>query len=287
MSFWDNVSQNPVSEAIAKPLRKAGVGTPFLPGSHDPGSAFAKATEGGGWQHPVDMYHSILNTAKGNNLGPASSGNGSSPAAAAIPGGFDPSNPFGGGFSDFAKYLANQRQNDLQKGMDFGGGYFGQGNPQIAEIEKAQQQRALTGFSPDERRAYEQNASSGINQQMSTGLRQLHGQLAGRGVYGGAAAGAAIPILSQANQERGKVENQLNAADYGARQKALEDYKNTVTGEREGLLGTGFGFAGLGASDRANALQYGLGQNYINALKAGAGGAQMPSPPQDKGWFSF
>ncbi len=198
---------------------------------------------------------------------------------------YDPAHPFGGNVDDMSKYLAAQRAKDVASGMEFAGGQFGQGNAQIAEVERRQHDRAFNGMSPEERAAYNDQASRGINQQMSTGLRQLRGALSTNGVHGGAAAGAAIPILSNANSARATAASNLNLADMQVRDKALNDYKNTLTGEREGQLGTAYGFAGLGAADRANALQYGLGQSNLNAAQAGQVG--MPTPSESKPWWQI
>lgn len=165
---------------------------------------------------------------------------------------------------------AEHRTNDFQTGIDFAKNYFGEGNPEMAQILAQRKERAL-GLNKNEVQAYRERGSQGINQQMATGIRALKGVQASSGVRGGAAGAQAIPIVNRADQARAGLERDISIADMERRSKELGDYEHTLTGERAGTLGTGFGFAGMGAADRANEMEYGLGKDFLNTYKADAG----------------
>ncbi len=229
-------------------------------------------------QTPAEPAQELNTAGTAYNPFTGTSADPTSPAGRAAAPAPAPTNPYGTTFdvAGLAKHLHDARMADVGEGMGFAGNFYGQGNAQMAEIENAQRQRALNGFSPEERSTYSQAANQGINQQLSTGIRAVRGAQATNGVRGGAAGGQFAPVLNQANQARAKSETDLNVADYAARQRALSDYQGTVSGERSGMLGTAFGFAGAGAGDRASALQYGLGQDDLMKANAGVAAAGTP-----------
>lgn len=180
-------------------------------------------------------------------------------------------------FKELAKYLEEQRGGDIKKGLDFGKQYFGEGNKDMAEILNTRRERAM-GLNQNEMNLMRERAGAGINQQMATGMRQLRGVQAGSGVRGGAAAAQGIPIVNQANQARGAAERDIALADMQRRSQELSNYETSLTGERAGLLGTGFGFASMGAADRSGAMQYGLATDALNKWNGGSGMSEGEKP---------
>ena len=180
-------------------------------------------------------------------------------------------NPWGttydvAGLSDWMK---TQRQGDMKEGLDYGKNFFGAGNPQMKEILDTKRSRAM-GLNGAEIQALRENATSGINQTMATGLRQNAGILARNGVHGGAAVGANSSVLARANTDRANAERDIGIEDMRRRGQALDDYEHTVTGERAGLMGTAASFADMGAGERSSALQYGLGKDNEAAYSGAA-----------------
>lgn len=171
--------------------------------------------------------------------------------------------------------LVARSQYDQQNAYDAGNArfnpLFGMNDPAMAEIMKARRDAA---FGQDGMAAQLRSQGvAGINNTMSTGLRQLRGMQAGSGVRGGAALGQAMPILSQANQARSGLESNIAIADMERRRGALDGLESTVTGERAGLLGANFGWMGLDSANRNNAMQYLTSQGFLDAANAGAAGA--------------
>lgn len=176
---------------------------------------------------------------------------------------------------------AGSRMNDIQSGIAFGSPYFGHGNPEIDEILKTRRERAL-GLNANEMQLMRERASSGINKQMQTGLRALHGAQAGSGVRGGAAAAQTIPVLNQANEARAGAERDIALADMARRSSELGNYEHSLTGERAGLLGTGLSFATLGSGDRASTKESELiGKGITDYQKM----ADEAKTPEERSWL--
>lgn len=150
--------------------------------------------------------------------------------------------------------FAYDRNKDIEDGKARFDPLFGMNDPQMAEIIKARKAAAFgTDGMAEQLRG---QGVAGINSTMATGMRGLRGMQASSGVRGGAALGQAMPILAQANQARSGLESNIAIADMERRRGALDGLESTLTGERAGSLGAQFGWAGLGANDRSNALQY-------------------------------
>lgn len=185
--------------------------------------------------------------------------------------------------SGMVDYFKGQREGDVEAGKARFDPLFGMNNPEMAEIIKARRAAAFgTDGMADQLRS---QGVAGINSTMATGLRGLRGSQALSGVRGGAALGQAMPVLSQANQARSGLESNIAIADMERRRTALDGLESTMTGERAGSLGAQFGWAGLGAGDRNNALQYITSADFMaNARKGvgagGGGGAQK----EGKSW---
>lgn len=176
---------------------------------------------------------------------------------------------------------SDSRMNDIQSGIAFGSPYFGHGNPEMDEILKTRRERAM-GLNANEMQLMMERASGGINKQMQTGLRALHGAQAGSGVRGGAAAAQSIPVVNQANEARAGAERDIALADMARRSSELGNYEHSLTGERAGLLGTGLSFATLGSADRANARENDLiGKGLTDYQKM----ADEAKTPEEKAWF--
>jgi len=156
------------------------------------------------------------------------------------------------------------RQNDMATGKDLLKEYFGPGNVQMNKVITAREQAA---YGNDPRaQLLRDEAIANQNQAMQGAMRGLSGQLATSGVRGGAAGGLGLQVAAQAAQQRGSLERQLSADELARRDQALSALESTLTGERAGELGGMFGYAGLGAADRANEAQTGLGQDYLDYL---------------------
>lgn len=160
----------------------------------------------------------------------------------------------------FATYLKGEREKDLAQGQGMASKYFD--TPEMKALIDIRKHN-VDGMSGNEQLALREQGMAGINAQLGTGMRALRGQLGASGVRGGAAAGAAIPMLMQSNAQRGTLERDIQIKNEEAKRGALDAYERTLTGERAGKLGTMFGYAGLGAGDRSGAMQYGLGQDYM------------------------
>jgi hypothetical protein len=177
-----------------------------------------------------------------------------------------------------ANWMKQNRESDMNEGMAKGSQYFGAGNPQMAEILDTKRTRAL-GLNGAEIQALRERANSGINSTMAAGLRANASTMARNGVHGGAAVGANTAVLARANQSRGDAERDIAIEDMRRRGQALDDYEKSVTGERAGILGMGASYADLGAGERSSALQYGLGNDFLNYYK----GAAEANPNFDDG----
>jgi hypothetical protein len=170
----------------------------------------------------------------------------------------------------------SRRESDRKEGEAFALPLFGDGNARMAEIMEQQKARAL-GLNGAEVGVMRDRGLQGINQQLATNLRQLKGLQGATGLMGGASLGQALPSLSKATQARAGLETDIALADMQRRGEELDRYERTVTGERNGLVGTQIGFMGLGAADASNARQFVLGQDFINGLR-GAGGGKGAMP---------
>ncbi len=171
-----------------------------------------------------------------------------------------------------AEEMGRSRDADLASGLNFGSHFFGEGNPEMAAIIEQRRQRAM-GLNGAEIQAMRERASRGINATMATGLRENRAIAGANGIHGGAAVGANSSIIARANESRGAAERDIALADMQRRGTELNGYESTLTGERAGLLGTGLGFANMGATDRSGAMQYGLGHDFMNSYAGAAGAA--------------
>lgn len=164
------------------------------------------------------------------------------------------------GMTNFLKGNTNQ---DIASGKAFADQYFGNNNPQIAQIESAEQQQ-MKGFSQAQINAMRDQGTSQINSQVGTGIHALAGMNSANHIAGGAAAAGALPLLSNANTQEAQLANNINVANIAQQNAGLANYQSTVTGERAGDLGTTFGIAGLGAADSSGAMQYVLNNGFLN-----------------------
>lgn len=180
-------------------------------------------------------------------------------------------------YTTLVDYAKDQRDQDLGAGKDFFSKYFGEGNADMAEIIKARKAAAY-GTDPTYALQRAQGVNS-INSQMQTAMRGLGSRLSASGIRGGAAAAMGAPLAREALQARQGFETNMAVNEQKRKDAALQSLESTLTGERGGLLGGMFGFAGLGAQDRGNALQSILGQDYIKSAQQGLDAAsQKPEP---------
>lgn len=176
------------------------------------------------------------------------------------------------GYVDWAE---DQRERDMQKGKEWGEQYYGAGNPEIKAIMDLWKNRA-TGMDPTEVNLMRERGTAGINQQLATNMRALRGLQATNGVRGGAAIGQALPAMTQANQARAGLERDIALTDMARRDAALRALESTVTGERQGLVGSQLGWAGMGATDRSTGLGYVLSKDEIERLRGLVNDAANP-----------
>lgn len=160
-------------------------------------------------------------------------------------------------------WLNGQTNSGINSGLNFASGYFGNNNPQIAQIESAEQQQ-MKGFSQAQINAMRDQGTSQINAQVGTGIHALAGMNSANHIAGGAAAAGALPLLSNANTQEAQLANNINVASIAQQNQGLSNFQNTVTNERAGGLNTAFGVAGLGTANDNAAMQYGLGGDYLN-----------------------
>lgn len=191
-------------------------------------------------------------------------------ASAASPGGPLPnvsgSYPAGMGGTDFsglASWMNGQTNQNLGAGQTFANGYFGRNNPQVAQIEDAEQQQ-MKGFSQAQINAMRDQGTSQINSQVGTGMHALAGMNSAKHIAGGAAAAGAMPLLNNANTQQAQLANNINVANIAQQNAGLGNYQSTVTNERAGGLNTALGVAGLGSANTFGAMQYGLGRDYLD-----------------------
>lgn len=165
------------------------------------------------------------------------------------------------------EWMRGKREGDIQTGQDWASQFFGANNPQMKEIIDA---RHAAAFGPDTQTQLAREAGTeGINRSVQSALRQFSGRLPSTGVRGGAAgAMAGLMARDAVSQTRG-LERDLAINEMERRRKALGDYESSLTGERAGLLGTTFGYAGLGSQDRYGGMSYLKGLDFFNnALRA-------------------
>jgi hypothetical protein len=169
-----------------------------------------------------------------------------------------------------------EREKDLSQGRTRGQELFGEGSMGTRSQDQinqgfqdiiARRQQALSGMSPEERNAMESQVLGGINQGVQTQSRQLRAMQGAQGLRGGAAVGQQAQLLQQGQRDIAGAQQNIFLQDLAARRGALDSYEQTQAAEQErrnkerlGQLSTEFGYAGLGAAERAGAGQIALGQ---------------------------
>lgn len=168
-------------------------------------------------------------------------------------------------------WMKTQREGDITGGMDFAKGYFGADNPAMAEILAARKAQAFgtDGATQLAREAGTEN----INRSVQTALRQFAGRLPGTGVRGGAAGAMAGMLTRDAVGQTRGLERDLAINEMARKADALKAYESSLTGERAGLLGTGFAHAGMGSQDRYGGMQFLQGGDFLKQAQAAMGGS--------------
>lgn len=162
-------------------------------------------------------------------------------------------------------WMKSQREGDMAGGMDFAGKHFGAGNADMAEVLAARKNAAF-GLDRETQLAREAGTEN-INRSVQTALRQFAGRLPGTGVRGGAAGAMAGMMTRDAVGQTRGLERDLALNEMARKREALGQYESSLTGERAGLLGTGFAHAGMGSQDRYGAMQYLQGLDFLNAAR--------------------
>jgi hypothetical protein len=198
----------------------------------------------------------------------------------------------------------------LAKGEAKGKEYFGAGslgrleNPYAKEQSDilARRKSSLAGLAAPEYQALREDAYSGLNQGLQTGLRQLRSQQGASGVRGGAATAQGMNLANAAQQQRRGLERDLLLKNYGIKQEALGNYEKTAGGlsqfdqgmqkynigqgakEKYGQLGTMMGYGQLGQGVGGLAQGDVLSQAMLDAANQQRADADaMRTSPQ--GWW--
>lgn len=193
------------------------------------------------------------------------------------------------GYEKLAAKLQAQLWNDIGKAKNWADPMFGRNDPDMARLIEEREKMAY-GTDTRGMDLARARGMTGINSTLATNLRQLKGMQGASGLRGGAAIGQALPALTGATQARAGLERDLQLGEMDRRAAAMKDLETTMTGERAGALGTTFGLAGLGSQNRYGALQYLLGDKYLQGALAqqaalgGSGGVPVGRPPGD--WLS-
>jgi hypothetical protein len=174
------------------------------------------------------------------------------------------------------KWIDGNTDAGIKSGEDYFTKYYGLNNPEVQSALIAMKNRAMGGLTMPEMTALRDRGTAGINSQTATNLHQLRGVMGASGVHGGAAGGAALPVLNTAAQQRTKLEGDIANADLNMRQGALKDYYSMLTNERGGFLGSVMGMAGVKGASANSGLAGALSIDQIKSLsdlvaKLGAG----------------
>jgi hypothetical protein len=144
------------------------------------------------------------------------------------------------------------------------------------------------GLSDPEFNTLRGRAADDLNRGTQTNLRLLRNQQAMSGIRGGAAGAQALNLLSDAGRSRANLNSDLAAQDIALRRQGVNDLEGTISSDRAGRIGTMFGMAGLGATDRANAQQQVLGEDFLkyyrNNLANLPGAPGSPDAPKPTWW---
>jgi hypothetical protein len=170
----------------------------------------------------------------------------------------------------------------------FGEGKLGrigeQRSTDVADII-ARRREALGGMSSTENQAAKDQLFNQVNRDTQTNLRALRGIQGATGQNGGAAVNQQIGVLGAGQSARKDLERDLMLKNIDLRGQALNNYETSVAGaetneqnqkifnldqisrEKEGMLTTQFGLAGLGQAERASL----RGLSAVNGVLASAG----------------
>lgn len=184
------------------------------------------------------------------------------------------------------KDSADARNKDWEQGKKMFGGLFGSDNPEFAKV--MEQMRGIASGNDGYANKLRQSGVSGINNQMSSGLRQLRGLQATSGVRGGAALGQAIPLVNSANQARAGLESDINIADMSRRQNAIGSLYGMMSNERAGETALPLGWAGLGSQDRFGNMGYLATMGQQDLARQQLANAMNSQPGKTtNGWTDF
>lgn len=84
--------------------------------------------------------------------------------------------------------------------------------------------KAIDGFTPQEREALSYNGRTAINSQLSSGMRAAQGFNVGRNIKGGFAGAAFQPAIRSSIDARRGLENDIMLAELGEKARALTEY---------------------------------------------------------------
>jgi hypothetical protein len=163
-----------------------------------------------------------------------------------------------GGAASSAPNYGKQVADDIAAGKSMMGDLFADGSlgrmtdSRAAEMQALldRQKAGLDGMTPEEMQAAREQGISGINQQLSTNMRQFGDMAAANGVRGGSAMGLQMQALGQAQNASGELSRKLILDNMGQKNIAMDRYGNTLTGQQKTELGIQDKNLGLTAQEK-------------------------------------
>jgi hypothetical protein len=152
-----------------------------------------------------------------------------------------------------ANNYAMERNRDLEAGFQRGHAMF-YDDPDMQSL-RAKRMDLSKGYSGSELGAMKAQAESEISGQRSNYLKQLASK-AGRAGIGGARGVAMQAAADKGFQgNRAELERKMTLDNANLTRQGTNDLQDFLMRQRFGELGTGLGYAELGANDRASAAQ--------------------------------
>lgn len=198
--------------------------------------------------------------------------------------------------TDIAKRYESSRESDMAKGRARGQELFGEGKlgrvneARSADIQDVISRRKamLEGYTPDEKAAMRDENIRSMQRQTEGQMRALRGAQAASGVRGATASAQNVQLAKGQQEQSRQMERDLFLKNADAKRAALGAFEQSATGaeanelqrqqynigqknaETQAQLATEFGYANLGAADRAAAAQQASAMYAADAQRAAA-----------------